>query len=96
MLSGTNESATPPVESHEVVDQQELPACTTSLDESTNSTQLEVETRDDTLLLYGRGRHWEKIAVHLVRHFFLPLELDGQNVRVLELNFRLIHLKWKG
>lgn len=93
MLSGTNESAIPPVESHEVVDQQELPACTTSLDESTNSTQLEVETRDDTLLLYGRGRHWEKIAVHLVRHFFLPLELDGQNVRGVGIKLPLDPLK---
>ena len=93
MLSGTNESATPPVESHEVVDQQELPACTTSLDESTNSTQLEVETSDDTLLLYGRGRHWEKIAVHLVRHFFLPLELDGQNIRGVGIKLPLDPLK---
>ena len=94
MLSGTNESATPPVESPEVVDQQELPACTTSLDESTNSTQLEVETRDDTLLLYGRGRYWEKkIAVHLVRHFFLPLELDGKNVRGVGIQLPLDPLK---
>ena len=79
------------------MDQQELPACTTSLDESTNSTQLEVETRDDTLLLYGRGRHWEKklrfilYAISFCRSNWMDKMLGG-----LELNFRLIHLKWKG
>ena len=86
----------PPVESHEVVDQQELPACTTS-DESMNSTHLEVETRDDTLLSYGRGRHREKklrfilYAISFCRTNWMDKMLGG-----LELNFRLIHLKWKG
>ena len=35
----------------------------------------------------------KKIAVHLVRHFFLPLELDGQNVRGVGIQLPLDPLK---
>ena len=35
----------------------------------------------------------KKIAVHLVHHFFLPLELDGQNVRGVGIKLPLDPLK---
>ena len=40
------------------------------------------KTRDNILLLLrSRSTSEKNFAVHLVRHFFLPHELDGRNVR---------------
>ena len=52
------------------------------------------KTRDNILLLLrSRSTSEKNFAVHLVRHFFLPLELDGQNVRGVGIKLPLDPLK---
>ena len=92
LLSGTSEVVSPPVETLEV--QQKRPPSSplsSVLDESTTS---EEDTREKTLLLLrSRATSEKNFAVQLVRHFFLPLELDGRDVRGLETSFLWIRYK---